>query len=124
MTNNEPTSYVESGWKVVMVRKSNGVITEEMDLSADATKMFHNQDPSEVHLDMNVIQPEAYYYISHYVRGTEDYIIKLYVEDTIQVYVGQAPQNGACTTDVLQAWAGINLVTLSTDAWEDSDGIF
>ena len=91
-----PVKDVQFGWKVLQEVYENGNFVELLDLSSDATKMFHDQDPTRVHLDMNVISPESHYQISFYVEGKASHIVGLYTENSIRIYIGSAPQTGKC----------------------------
>ena len=62
--NDEPRSTYSYGW---IIKKLNS----DIDIAQDAAKPYANTDVLRVHLDNNIIEPNNYYNITFYVKGSD-----------------------------------------------------
>lgn len=78
---------------------------------------------TRVHLDNNIIEPNNYYNITFYVKGYERFYNGMIGSMFNVIYIGIPPKGGKCLIQPLQGIAAVTQFKMSTQGWQDVDGI-
>ena len=76
-----------------------------------------------MHLDNNIIEPNNYYNITFYVKGYERYYNGMIGSMFNVIYIGIPPKGGKCSIKPAQGIAAVTQFQISTQSWQDVDGI-
>ena len=71
-------------------------LNTNVDLAKDAAKPYFNTDITRVHLDNNILEPNFYYNITFYVKGSDTYYNGMIGSMYNVIYIGIPPKNGKC----------------------------
>jgi REJ domain len=114
--NDEPRETYSYGW---IISKLNS----NVDLAGDAAKPYYGTDITRVHIDNNIIEPNNYYNITFYVKGSDKYYNGMLGSMYNVIYIGIPPKNGKCIISPTQGFAGVTTFVISSSGWVDIDGI-
>ena len=83
--NNEPRHTYSYAWIITK-------LTDDVNIAGDAAKPYYGTDITRVHLDNNIIQPNNYYNITFYVKGSNSYYNGMLGSMFNVIYIGIPPR--------------------------------
>jgi hypothetical protein len=85
--NNEPRNTYSYGWIITKLK-------DDVNIAGDAAKPYFGTDITRVHLDNNIIQPNNYYNITFYVKGSNTFYNGMLGSMYNVIYIGIPPRRG------------------------------
>ena len=76
-----------------------------MDISSDVIKTYYNTSMLKVHLDVNVLEVDNWYFVTFYVEGLTQYYVRMVSSKTVKIYFGGLPRSGSCASNLNLGYA-------------------